>query len=533
MKAYLLYEDRDFDWNAELNPEAADLVRDLGLDILFDAMADADAFLRDTARHVTLAPLAGPDAIVYRQQVLHDWLRHPDVLLDIYRLVIQAIAEERRIWPSFLRSPDSVMRRAVQAMELFTGQLRKLRQIGDEHAGDMQSPGLARFFTMLQSELDDAYFATVADHLRRLQFKNGVLVSAELGHGCKGMKYVLCRPGPKPGWRERLTGGSPPAHTYRVPDRDEAGSHALFELRDRGLNLAADALARSADHILSFFTTLARELGFYVACLKLHQKLAAKGEPRCFPTPLPVGRSSLACRGLYDTCLSLRREQRVIGNDVDADGVPLVVITGANEGGKSTFLRSLGLAQLMMQAGLFVSADTFAADVRTRLFTHHRREEDAEMESGKLDEELARMSDIANRVTPGAVVLFNESFAATNEREGSEIGRQITRALLESGVKVILVTHLYDLAHSLHERPPEQGAVFLRAQRQADGKRTFRLEVGEPLPTSFGEDLYQNVFGEPARPSRPAGTSQEGASPGPEGGAVSDRCPASRRSASS
>lgn len=115
---------------------------------------------------------------------------------------------------------------------------------------------------------------------------------------------------------------------------------------------------------------LSHELGFYVACLNLHQKLTAKGEPRCFPTPLPPGRPSLTCRGLYDTCLSLRREERVVGNDVEADGAPLLVVTGANEGGKSTFLRSIGLAQLMMQAGLFVSADSFAADVRERLFTH-------------------------------------------------------------------------------------------------------------------------------------------------------------------
>lgn len=126
------------------------------------------------------------------------------------------------------------------------------------------------------------------------------------------------------------------------------------------------------------------------------------------------------------------------------------------------------------------------------------------MESGKLDEELARMSDIASLVTPGAVILFNESFASTNEREGSEIARQIIRALLKSGIKVVLVTHLYDLAHSLHEQPPTD-AVFLRAQRQADGARTFRLETGEPLPTSFGEDLYRNVFGEPAQDPRRAG----------------------------
>ncbi len=58
------------------------------------------------------------------------------------------------------------------------------------------------------------------------------------------------------------------------------------------------------------------------------------------------------------------------------------------------------------------------------------------MRSGKLDEELSRCSEIVDQITPDAVVLFNESFASTNEREGSEIARQITSALLERRVKI-------------------------------------------------------------------------------------------------
>ena len=67
------------------------------------------------------------------------------------------------------------------------------------------------------------------------------------------------------------------------------------------------------------------------------------------------------------------------------------------------------------------------------------------MTSGKLDEELVRMSSIVDDLSPNSIVLLNESFASTNEREGSEIARQIVRALLESGVKVLYVTHMYDL----------------------------------------------------------------------------------------
>jgi DNA mismatch repair ATPase MutS len=92
------------------------------------------------------------------------------------------------------------------------------------------------------------------------------------------------------------------------------------------------------------------------------------------------------------------------------------------------------------------------------------------------------------------MVLFNESFAATNEREGSEIARQITNALVDNRVKVFFVTHLYDFAYSLYaKRLPN--AMFLRAERRPDGMRTFRVIEAEPLQTSYGKDLYDGVFG--------------------------------------
>ncbi len=104
------------------------------------------------------------------------------------------------------------------------------------------------------------------------------------------------------------------------------------------------------------------------------------------------------------------------------------------------------------------------------------------------------MSEIVDALTPDSILLFNESFAATNEREGSEIARQIVHALLETRVKVFFVTHLYEFAHGLWEDKMDS-AIFLRAEREAGGRRTFKLVSGEPLQTSFGLDLYKNIFG--------------------------------------
>jgi DNA mismatch repair ATPase MutS len=115
------------------------------------------------------------------------------------------------------------------------------------------------------------------------------------------------------------------------------------------------------------------------------------------------------------------------------------------------------------------------------------------MRNGKFGEELSRMSDIVNILAPRALILFNESFAATNEREGSEIARQIVSALLEGRHKVVFVSHQNDFAHGFYDKELDS-ALFLRADRQEDGRRTFRLIEGEPLSTSFGEDVYREVF---------------------------------------
>jgi DNA mismatch repair ATPase MutS len=239
---------------------------------------------------------------------------------------------------------------------------------------------------------------------------------------------------------------------------------------------------------------LRAELGFYVACLNLYEQLGEKEEPTCFPVPLPAGKPMLAARQLYDVSLAFHLGSRVVGNTVDADGKWLAIITGANQGGKSTFLRSVGSAQLMMQAGMFVGAESFSANVCDGVFTHFKREEDATMTRGKLEEELNRMSEIAATIRPTSLLLCNESFASTNEREGSEIARQVVRALIEAGVKVFYVTHLFDLANGFHRQQLET-ALFLRAERQPDGRRTFRLLAGEPLPTSYGPESYRRIFG--------------------------------------
>jgi len=499
MKAFLMYRNRDFDLEAELPVNQRSLIQDLELNTLFNAMSLGDEFLFEVAKKAVLTGLKDDtDTILYRQSVLKDCLKNSSTVINIYNTVFEAIENERKnFWGIFAtKSPESILNRSVTVLEMFLAAIKTLKNIAGDCSEKFDSEGFSALFCMLKKEFCDEYFNSIQDHLRELNFKNGILLSAELGRGNTGVNYVLRKSNiKKQKFFERIFAKGPQTITHYVHERDECGHRMLAEIKDRGLNLVANALAQSTDHILGFLKMLRIELAFYIGCLNLHKQLISMDAPVSFPNPQPCSSRSHQFSGLYDISLALTKKQKVVGNDISAQNKLFVIITGANQGGKSTFLRSIGQSQLMMQCGMFVPAQHFSSNLCDNLFTHFKREEDTDMKSGKFDEELARMDDIVNNITSGTMILFNESFAATNEREGSEIARQITSALYEKNIKVFFVTHLFEFANGLSGKMMEN-ALFLRAQRQDNGERTFRLIEGEPLQTSFGEDLYKKIFNE-------------------------------------
>lgn len=495
MKVLLMHRDRDFRPLQDACWNEADLTKDLELPTLWRAMAGDDEFLAKMAREATLSGLANDlDTILYRQAVLRDCLAHPDAVRAFYDLAVSAIEEKHKHYFGILSSyPSAVLHGSIDVLEMFVGKLRALRDMAQHQMDHFDSEGFKQLFAMLQQELDEAYLDEIQAHLKALKFRHGVLLSAELDEENRGKNYLVRKPNKKVGWWARLLGHGVSAYTFQLAPRDEAGAQALSNIEGRGINLLANALAQSADHIEHFFEMLRKELAFYIGCFALHQTLSSIAEPVCFPVPVEPGQRKHRFHGLYDVCLALQMGRTVVGNTVDADGRDLVIITGANQGGKSSFLRSIGLAQVMMQCGMFVAAETFEAELCKGLWTHYKREEDVSMERGKFEEEIARMDDIAKRIQTGAMVLFNESFAATNEREGSEISRQVVSALIEKRIKVFFVTHFYEFAHGFCGRATPD-VLFLRPERLPDGTRTFRLVEAEPQQTSHGEDLYRRIF---------------------------------------
>ena len=217
--------------------------------------------------------------------MLADCIGQPGVVRDLYDVAVAAITGEKQIFGlGFRDSPDTIVHRTRQMLRLYVEMFRRLRGIADAHAASFRSEGFMRFFAMLAKELDDDYLAEVEAQIGELAFRRGTLISARLGPGSKGTGYIVRRQ-PEQSWRDRIPGMNRSGYSFIVAERDESGMRTLSDLTSRGLNGAANALAQSVDHIRAFFEMLRAELGFYLGCLNLRDRLMAKGEPVCFPEP--------------------------------------------------------------------------------------------------------------------------------------------------------------------------------------------------------------------------------------------------------
>lgn len=492
MRPHLMFESTDFDVDTPEPDTTVDLVDDLDLEVLWHEGAHDDDAVYRSVRAAMTHPLADPAEIAYRLDVLEDVEAHPETMRELYRLATRLCVEGRRALPTIWSrlGSESVLHRGTEAMTLLLNGLRRARALLCDHSDQFTSAALTRLCKDLQREADDELFEQVEDLLQALTFRDGVLASARLGRLNQGVDHTLVRPLDRN--RHRVVPHQAPVsrpHHGRTIARDDVeGLQDLDRLRDHLLHLAARDLATSVDDLLGFLHNLRSELAFFLGATAIHRALNARGLPCCRPSPLASDADGLTAVGLYDPCLALRIGGAVQGNDLYAEGRRLIFMTGANGGGKSTFLRAIGIAQLMMQSGMATPGRHFAARPSRGVFTHFRREEQAAVTGGALDEELGRMQVLVAHMRPGALLLCNESFASTNEREGAQIAGEVLRALCRVGVTVVFVSHLYELTQGFYEEHRDD-TVFLRAQRGAHGVRTHVLRPGKPLPTSFGLDL--------------------------------------------
>lgn len=501
MKPCLLYEHKEEASKKNISNET-ELVQDLNLQIIFKTMSQDNDFLYRTVKSVILNSLLDINTIIFRQEILKDCIKNSPVIRDVFNIASKAVLEaafyKEYTQPNYARIiPVSVrVIKSVGLLELLILKLEEARALFSTNEKGFDSKGMISFYRMLNNYLTDEFFIKVKEHIKDLKsISEGgkMIIGAKLGNGIKGTGYILRELSNTSQKTIQKSKSWKVAESNNIPLDNTSTAKSAREIEEAGLIHILRVINHFISNTLHFFEVLRYEIGFYTGCTNLYEDLSKLGAPITYPVPTTPNEKMFTAKGLYDISLAIGEKKKLIDNDIDANGKTLFIITGANQGGKSTFLRSIGLAQILMQCGMFVPASYFYSNVCDRVFTHFTREEDINMNSGKLDEELLRLNTIINSITPISLLLLNEPFATTTERDGSKIAGDLITALYEIDIKVLFVTHLYEFSNSIYNKKLEK-AIFLRAERNDNGYRSFCIKTGEPLKSSFGEDLFNSVI---------------------------------------
>lgn len=484
MRVNLLYKNSCFKMK-ELDEFDKSLISDLELDELITKAAGGDIHTKKVFTNVLIQMLKEKEDILYRQEIYKDLLKNKDLIIEFKDYLNDMIVEYKSKFPYEIndKGPFSVVTSVTTIIQFLVPRLYTIRKY-IASLKNVESEGLKLFIENNLEELTNVNLDRLMGLSVSLDVRKGVQVNASLNDEFEISNYVLnestyLEKKDKKRWK----------HALKI----EYGylSETIFNEIVKKTDLCAKSISKdyglACYHLIRFIADLDLELTFYLAAINLEGYLNYLK----LETSIPTIGDKYDYEGSYDIAIAIKKHGEVVSNSHKSDS-KMWVITGANQGGKTTYLRSLGQSYLLAQAGLFVPAKQMELPIINGLFTHFDKEEDSNLESGKFDDELRRFDLMINKLKENSLIILNESFQSTDEHEGSKIGFEIIKAFRDSNVRVILVTHMYDLATLLKNEYKD--SYFLRAERKDDGSRSFILKEADVLKTSYARDLYNKIF---------------------------------------
>ncbi|MBR2927211.1 MAG: hypothetical protein IKC31_06510 [Clostridia bacterium] len=257
-----------------------------------------------------------------------------------------------------------------------------------------------------------------------------------------------------------------------------------------------------------FLLNLMPEFEFLAMATQFLRRLQDKGCALCIPEIAPMEAHAFDSKGLYNPCVALKIEDDVVLNDLVFDeNAGIYVLTGPNRGGKSVITCALGLAQVMLQLGMYLPAKSAVISPVDAIYTHFPTGADDTIDKGRLGEECARLGEIFDCVTRDSLVLLDESLSSTGSFEASYIAAEVLGGFSHIGCRCLFSTHLHELAaeiDSINARAKQSGGVSidtLVAGIEGEGKRSFLITRAKPDGKSYARDIarsygltYENIL---------------------------------------
>ncbi len=248
-----------------------------------------------------------------------------------------------------------------------------------------------------------------------------------------------------------------------------------------------------------FLLNLMPEFEFLVRGTQMLKRLRDKGCALSIPDIRPMEERAFSATALYNPCVALKIEDEIVPNDIVFDeNATVYVLTGPNRGGKSVITCAVGLAQVMLQLGMYIPAEQAVISPVDGIYTHFPTGAEDTIDKGRLGEECARLGEIFDCVTASSLVLLDESLSSTGSYEASYIAAEVISGFAHIGCRCLFSTHLHELAAEIEELNRKSlasgGAAIdtLVAGMETEGKRSFRIIRAKPDGKSYARDIAES-----------------------------------------
>lgn len=536
--------------NAVYRTLTKEAINDLSVDFLCNALTE-DAYERNSIKQLLTKITDDEEVIKYRCDVFDDFLRFPKLREDLTAL-LEKLADLREIERFQKDSEASSLWQLINRLREIGCYVDCITQIKTTlETIDVKSQGLLTLKENVTSIYNDSGFPDlkkdIQDTLAKAQkfrsitlgvnldallrpktvgvislndkpftdsgilkrFTNFANKSSELHHGNDVSGFISFHPANPSttsfGIGQFVTGAQQDVNQTFTSEL--TGADPLSEALKK---VVTDILRRTVNDIKSMlnkyiningysFVALMPEIIFYIRFAELCDKIMQKNLPLCKAQIAPIEERSCHIEDLYNIKLAVKN---VDGDNIDIvtnefvfdDDKRIYILTGPNRGGKTTITQAVGLAFLLAQNGIYVSASSMIFSPCDNIFTHFPADENDTVDLGRLGEESKRLSEIFESATQYSLLLLNESLATTNVAEGLYIAKDVVKAMRYLGTRAVFNTHMHDLARNLDKVNSEvegDSRIESMVTGVENGNRSFKVFIAPPQGVSYARDIAQ------------------------------------------